>query len=104
MSLIPPVHPGAVVQSAYSSSKTLSADRGAEINTGGFENLVQKAATEAVNTVREGEVAMQGGLQGSLGMQEVVEATMAMESTVKVSIALRDKLVSAYQEILRMPI
>jgi flagellar hook-basal body complex protein FliE len=104
MSITPPVHPGAVVQSAYSSSKTLSVDRGAEINTGGFEDLVQKAATDAVKSVREGEAAIQGGLDESLGMQEVVEATMAMESTVKVSIALRDKLVDAYQEILRMPI
>ena len=29
---------------------------------------------------------------------------MAMESTVQVSVALRDKLVEAYQDVMRMPI
>jgi flagellar hook-basal body complex protein FliE len=29
---------------------------------------------------------------------------MAMDSTVRVSVALRDKLVEAYREIIRMPI
>lgn len=106
MKITPPIMPGSAVTGAYSSSKSLANDPSASVDdkNNGFEKLVKQAATDAVNTIREGEAAIQSGLEGKIEMQQVVEATMAMESTLKVSIALRDKLVSAYQEILRMPI
>jgi len=55
-----------------------------------------------VSTVREGDATAAAGLTGEAGLQQVVEATMAMESTVKMSVAVRDKLVEAYQEVMRM--
>ena len=44
------------------------------------------------------------GLQGQMPMQKVVEATMAMESALKVTVALRDRVVEAYQEVMRMSV
>lgn len=69
-----------------------------------FSELVAKNASQAVETVRTGDATALAGLSGQAGIQQVVEATMAMESTVQVSVALRDKLVEAYQEVIRMPI
>ena len=69
-----------------------------------FSTMVANAAQEAVETVRTGDTMAIAGLNGQAGLQQVVEATMAMESTVQVSVALRDKLVEAYQEVMRMPI
>lgn len=69
-----------------------------------FSDMVTDAAAGAVQTVRAGDQMAIAGLTGQASIQQVVEATMAMESTVQVSIALRDKLVEAYQEVLRMPI
>jgi flagellar hook-basal body complex protein FliE len=66
--------------------------------------MVARAATNAADTVRKGDATAVAGLTGQAGLQQVVEATMAMESTVRVSVAVRDKLVEAYQEIMRMPI
>ena len=71
---------------------------------GGFSQLVTDAATQAIDTVRSGDRMVIAGLSGQAGLQQVVEATMAMESTVQISVALRDKLVEAYQEVMRMPV
>lgn len=69
-----------------------------------FADMVRNAAQEAATAIREGDLQAQRGLRGEIGRQEVVEATLALESTVKTVVALRDKLVEAYQEVLRMPI
>lgn len=72
--------------------------------TGSFAAMVRDATQEAVATIREGDKAAQLGMTGEIGTQQVVEATLALESTVKTVVAMRDKLVEAYQEVLRMPI
>lgn len=93
------------VQSAYQQVKdTKPAAQTEAVKEPDFAEMVAKGASEAVSTVRNGDATALAGLSGTAGIQQVVEATMAMESTVQVSVALRDKLVEAYQEIIRMPI
>ena len=53
---------------------------------------------------REAEAVAQKGLTGEVGTQRVVEATLELESTVKMMVSMRDKVIEAYQEIMRMPI
>ncbi len=43
-------------------------------------------------------------MAGEASTQQVVEATIALESTVKIAVSMRDKLVEAYQEVMRMSI
>ena len=69
-----------------------------------FSEMVSDAAAQAIDTVRTGDSTAIAALNGQAGLQQVVEATMAMESTVQVAVALRDKMVDAYQEVMRMPI
>ena len=69
-----------------------------------FSQMVGDAAAQAVESVRSGDQMAIKGLTGQASLQEVVQATMAMEQTVQVSVALRDKLVEAYQEVMRMPV
>lgn len=71
---------------------------------GSFPDLVAKAVKSAVNTVRQGESVAAAGLQGKASAQEVVQATMSAELTVQAVVAVRDKLVNAYLDIMRMPI
>jgi flagellar hook-basal body complex protein FliE len=73
-------------------------------HTEDFSKMVSDAAAQAVDTVRTGDSTAIAALNGQAGLQQVVEATMAMESTVQVAVALRDKMVDAYQEVMRMPI
>jgi len=98
------------IQSAYGKTQELaqdptkSADAGKPALGETFGQMVANTAAGAVDTVRTGDETAIRGLTGQAGMQQVVEATMAMESTVRVSVAVRDKLVEAYQEIMRMPV
>lgn len=69
-----------------------------------FSDVLARTAAETVDTVRQGERAALAGLTGALPIQQVVEATMAMESAVQVTVAIRDRVVEAYQEILRMSV
>ena len=93
------------VQAAYSkAAENKPATDDTNPAAADFSSMVSRAAAQAVDTVRTGDQMAIAGLNGQVGLQQVVEATMAMESTVQVSVALRDKLVEAYQDIMRMPI
>lgn len=95
---------------AYSASQSLdtvksaATDEAEKAGRASFAEMVENAAADSVRTIREADAAAQAGLAGNATTQQVVEATMALESTVKVAVSMRDKLVTAYQEVLRMPI
>ncbi|WP_102224501.1 flagellar hook-basal body complex protein FliE [Acidimangrovimonas sediminis] len=95
---------------AYGQAKALTGGAGdmqaAQTTPGGqsFAEMLGQATADALQTTRQAEATMQAGLAGRVDTQSVVEATMALESTVKVSVAVRDKLVSAYQQIMQMQI
>lgn len=71
---------------------------------GSFPEIVGKAVKDAIATMRNGEQVAASGLQGKATAQEVVQATMSAELTVQAVTAVRDKLVNAYLDIMRMPI
>lgn len=62
------------------------------------------AATDFLATLRESEETVKAGLAGRADPQAVVEALAATELAVQTAVAVRDKVVEAYQEILRMPV
>ncbi|WP_353475662.1 flagellar hook-basal body complex protein FliE (plasmid) [Salipiger sp. H15] len=69
-----------------------------------FSDMVAKAGADTVQTIREAEAVAQNGLRGNADTQQVVLATLELETTVNTAVAVRDKLVEAYQEIMRMPV
>jgi flagellar hook-basal body complex protein FliE len=62
------------------------------------------AAADFFQTMREGEAVAQAGLAGRADTQAVVEALAQTELAVQTAVAVRDRVVEAYQEILRMPV
>ena len=69
-----------------------------------FGDFMQDMATSAVDTMRQSEAVSTAGVKGKASAQQVVEAVMAAETTLQTVIAVRDKMVQAYQEIMRMPV
>ena len=61
-------------------------------------------AADFTETLRRGEETVKAGLAGRADPQAVVEALAATELAVQTAVAVRDKVVEAYQEILRMPV
>jgi flagellar hook-basal body complex protein FliE len=57
-----------------------------------------------METLRSSEETVKAGLAGRADPQAVVEALAATELAVQTAVAVRDKVVEAYQEILRRPV
>lgn len=70
----------------------------------GFAEFVREATAEAVDTMKQGEAMSQKGIAGEADLNDVVSAVNDAEMTLQTVTALRDKVVQAYQEIIRMPI
>ena len=69
-----------------------------------FANLVREAAATGIETLHKGEQISAAAVVGKADLTEVVSAVTNAELTLQTATAVRDKVVNAYQEILRMPI
>jgi flagellar hook-basal body complex protein FliE len=69
-----------------------------------FLALVKDAAQDAVKTGQKAEALSVAGVAGQADLLDVVRAVGAAEVTLQTVVAVRDKMVNAYQELLRMPI
>jgi flagellar hook-basal body complex protein FliE len=70
----------------------------------GFSEVMQQLAKDAVNTTKDAEKASIQAAEGKADLNQVVNSVTAAELTVQTVTAVRDRVISAYQEILRMPI
>lgn len=106
MSGINSIVSNAAIQGAYQTSQDLKSRRAApqEAGASNFGEMVRDASADALNNVRKAEQTAAAGLRGEMSTQAVVEATMDMETSLRVAVSVRDKVVQAYQEIMRMPI
>ncbi len=76
----------------------------ASVSGPSFGQVLADVASSAVNTMKSGEATAISGITGNTSVQKVVESVMQAEQALQTAIAVRDKLVSAYQEISRMAI
>ena len=74
------------------------------LRQGGTAGLEARAAERAADTLLEGESQSLQAAAGTADLTEVVMAVSKAEMTLETVVTLRDKVVQAYQEILRMPI
>jgi flagellar hook-basal body complex protein FliE len=77
---------------------------GAAAPGGGFGEMVKSAMTDAVQASRHAETQMAAQVQGKAELVDVVTAISAAETSLETVMAVRDQVISAYQEIMRMPI
>lgn len=69
-----------------------------------FGALLKSELGGAVDDLRRGEQASIAGVTGKASVQQVVEAVTAAELSLQKVTAVRDRVIAAYQEIMRMPI
>jgi flagellar hook-basal body complex protein FliE len=69
-----------------------------------FGTMVGNAARASLQTLRQSEAATARGIAGTADVQEVVQAATAAELTVQTVTQLRDKVVGAYMDVLRMAV
>ena len=76
----------------------------ADAAPGGFADLLKQAAAGAMGTVQAGEAATSQALSGKPDMAQVVTAVSNAEVTLQAAVAVRDKVIQAYLDVIRMPI
>lgn len=69
-----------------------------------FAQLVTSAMNDTIATSRKAETQMVNHIQGKAELVDVVTAVSSAEASLETVIAIRDQVISAYQEIMRMPI
>jgi flagellar hook-basal body complex protein FliE len=69
-----------------------------------FDQALAQVVGSAINTLQTGEAVAIQGVEGAAGPMKVVESVMAAQRSLQTVLAIRDKAVSAYQEIARMAI
>jgi flagellar hook-basal body complex protein FliE len=77
---------------------------GAVAPGGGFADILKSAMTDAVHASRKAETEMTAQVQGKAELVDVATAISAAETSLETVMAVRDQVISAYQEIMRMPI
>lgn len=69
-----------------------------------FAGMVTESLQSARDTGVRAEQLSMAEIQGEANMMDVVTAVANAEHTLNTVVAVRDKVLQAYQEILRMPI
>lgn len=72
--------------------------------SGGFGDILKSAMTDAVQASKQAEHQMAAQVAGKTELVDVVTAISAAEASLETVMAVRDQVISAYQEIMRMPI
>ena len=75
-----------------------------EVGGTGFGNLLNQAVSTASGAGQTVETAMTQAATGRADLVDVVTAVAAAEATLETVVAVRDQVIKAYQDILRMPI
>ncbi|SNX69722.1 flagellar hook-basal body complex protein FliE [Cereibacter ovatus] len=85
----------------YAMARTAAA---AEPQPDGAGAAMGRAAARFVETLEKGEETARDAMTGKADPHALVEALAASQTAVETAVTLRDKVVEAYQEILRMPV
>jgi flagellar hook-basal body complex protein FliE len=103
----------ATINDAISAYKS-TVKRASDFNPGGdaeaasegpsFGSLMKSAVTGAIDAAKKGEAVSQSAIMGKADMTEVAQAVNNADITLQSVVAIRDKVVSAYQQIMQMPI
>jgi flagellar hook-basal body complex protein FliE len=71
---------------------------------GGFARALNKAVEQTVETMHQADAATEAGIMGNASATEVVLAVARAELALQTTVAIRDRVVQAYQDVMRMPI
>lgn len=69
-----------------------------------FGSMVKSAMNDVMHNTKAAESQITAQVQGKAELIDVVTAISAAEASLETVMAVRDQVINAYQEIMRMPI
>ena len=79
------------------------ATTGDEASKSSFSDMVKQGLQSAVDTQYQAESMKMDSLTGKVDLSDLVTAVNNAELTMNTVVAIRDKVISAYQSIIAMP-
>jgi flagellar hook-basal body complex protein FliE len=90
---------------AQNSAVAIKPSVGAEQGDGlDFASMVKSAMTDVMHNTKKAETQIAAQVAGKAELIDVVTAISAAEASLETVMAVRDQVINAYQEIMRMPI
>lgn len=80
------------------------ADAGQAKPAGGFGEMLSEALKTTVDAAKASEAVSAQAVAGKADVTQVVTAVTNAEMALDTVVAVRDRVITAYQEIMRMPI
>jgi flagellar hook-basal body complex protein FliE len=71
---------------------------------GGFGEILKSAMEDAMKASKTAETKMAAQVQGKADLVDVATSVASAEASLETVMAIRDQVINAYQEIMRMPI
>ncbi len=94
-----------IAASAYGNTQGLSKKTGAGAGDGvSFSDFLKQGVADTLETMKNSEKTSAQAVTGEADLTDVVQAVTSAELTLQTVVSLRDRLIGAYQEIMRMPI
>jgi flagellar hook-basal body complex protein FliE len=97
--------PTMVITPSGAADAYAKVDRGGGVSdSGSFGGMLQRAVESAVETGHAADAQAMQAISGAGNLTEVVTALSRAELTLQTATAVRDRVVQAYQDIMKMPI
>jgi flagellar hook-basal body complex protein FliE len=87
----------------YASTRPATAPS-SEVTSESFEAKAAEKIGSFTESLKQNENVAQTAMTGGADSQALVQALAQTELAIEAAVAVRDKVVEAYQEILRMPV
>lgn len=89
---------------ATQNTPTMPGLGGAETTGPDFGEMLKGVLNDSVSASKKAEGMMQAHVAGKAELIDVVTAISSAETSLETVMAVRDQVINAYQEIMRMPI
>lgn len=96
--------PSAAAAAYRASSAPAQPQAGGAQGGASFGEVLTQAVQDATGTMHAADAASQAAINGTGNVTEVVLAVARAELALQTTVAIRDRVVQAYQDVMRMPI
>ncbi len=99
-----PLDPLSPLSGLHSPASPQSRKPAAAAGSADFATVLTDLARQTASALKASEDTAIKGIQGQAPLQDVVQSVMRAQTSLQTALALRDKTVSAYQDLVRMTI
>ncbi len=96
--------PSITVSPAGAAGAYARVDAGGSTPMSGFGDVLQRALGGAIDAGHEADTQSAKAISGGGNVTDVVTAMSRAELALQSAVAIRDRVVTAYQDVMRMPI